>query len=276
MANEISELPSYMSAANAHTNLNNGNERDQSVLDAAFDVATKFIPLSVGSGVAQLYNIVPTIGNWGSQKIGGTGKEFEYVDYGKVVKEFDSDLSKYYTEHQMGTDALGFAIGSLVPGMAGVKVLHAGQATLTKAISSGNVGTGPLGKSLGLLAPQREKHIEAAAAALQGAGNVFKLQEANMMKAIVSGVGQNALEGAAFTGFVNATMFQSPVLNERSVDDLVFDVLTGAVIGGAVGGVISGTIAGYTVKKAGAQAEKSLAASSSYLGSHSSNASINS
>lgn len=260
MANEISELPSYMSAANAHTNLNNGNERDQSVLDAAFDVATKFIPLSVGSGVAQLYNIVPTIGNWGSQKIGGTGKEFEYVDYGKVVKEFDSDLSKYYTEHQMGTDALGFAIGSLVPGMAGVKVLHAGQATLTKAISSGNVGTGPLGKSLGLLAPQREKHIEAAAAALQGAGNVFKLQEANMMKAIVSGVGQNALEGAAFTGFVNATMFQSPVLNERSVDDLVFDVLTGAVIGGAVGGVISGTIAGYTVKKAGAQAEKSLAA----------------
>lgn len=259
MANEISELPSYMLAANAHTNLNNGNERDQSVLDAAFDVATKFIPLSVGSGVSQLYNILPTIGNWGSQKVGGTGKEFEYVDYGKVVKEFDSDLSKYYTEHQMGTDALGFALGSFVPGMAGVKVLHAGQAALAKSISAGNVGTGPMGKALGLLAPQRDKHIDAAVTALQSSGNVFKVQEANMMKALISGVGQNALEGAAFTGLVNATMFQSPVLSERSVDDLVFDVLTGAAIGGAVGGLISGTVAGYTVKKAGLQTEKSLA-----------------
>lgn len=264
MATEISErsertLPSYMIAGNAHTNLNNGNERDQSVLDAAFDVATKLVPLGIASGVSQLYNIIPTVGNWGSKRLGGSGNEFEYNDFSKTVQDFDSDLSKYYTEHQMGTDALGFVLGSFVPGMAGIKVLNAGQTAINSAVASGKVGTGPLGKSLGLLAPQREKHVAAAIQSLNDAGNVFKLTEANTMRAMLAGVGQNALEGAAFTTLVNATMYKSPVLEDRSVSDLTFDVLTGAALGGVIGGAISGVVSGYAIKRGGLAAEKTLA-----------------
>lgn len=264
MANEINEqinetIPSYLLAGASHTNLNNGAEQNQSVLDAASDVVTKWVPLALGSGVSQLYNIVPTIGNWGSKLTGGTGKEFEMNDFSKTVQEFDSDLSKYYTEHQMGTDALGFVLGSLVPGMAGVKVLNAGQKVLETAIATGKVGTGPMGKALGLLAPTREAHVAQAVKAMSDSGNVFKLTEANTLRALASGVGQNALEGAVFTAVVNATMYESPVLEARDVGDLTFDVLTGAVLGGVVGGAISGVISASAIKKGVVQAEKSLA-----------------
>lgn len=264
MANEINEqinetIPSYLLAGAAHTNLNNGVERNQSVLDAASDVATKWIPLAIGSGVSQLYNIVPTIGNWGSKLAGGAGNEFEMNDFSKTVQEFDSDLSKYYSEHQMGTDALGFVLSSLVPGMAGVKVLNAGQAVLRSAIETGRVGKGPMGTALGLLAPTREAHVAQAVKAMTDSGNIFKLTEANTLRALAAGVGQNALEGAAFTAVVNATMYNSPVLEARDVGDLTFDVLTGAVLGGVVGGAISGVISGAAIKKGALQAEKSLA-----------------
>jgi len=269
MANEIPEyegqpkateiIPSYLLAGAAHTNLNNGAEQNQSVLDAASDVATKWIPLAIGSGVSQLYNIVPTIGNWGSKLAGGTGNEFELNDFSKTVQEFDTDLSKYYSEHQMGTDALGFVLSSLVPGMAGVKILNAGQSVLRAAIETGKVGTGPMGKALGLLAPTREAHVAQAIKAMTDSGNVFRVTEANTLRALASGAGQNALEGAAFTAVVNATMYNSPVLEARDVGDLTFDVLTGAMLGGVVGGAISGVISGAAIKKGALQAEKSLA-----------------
>lgn len=269
MANEIPEyagqpsvpetIPSYLIAGASHTNLNNGAEQNQSVLDAAVDVATKWVPLALGSGVSQLYNIVPTIGNWGNKLAGGTGKEFELNDFSKTVQEFDTDLSKYYTEHKMGTDALGFVLGSLVPGMAGVKVLNAGQTVLRSAIETGKVGTGPMGKALGLLAPTREAHVAQAVKAMADSGTVFKLTEANTLRALASGIGQNALEGAVFTAVVNATMYESPVLEARDVGDLTFDVLTGALLGGVVGGAISGVISASAIKRGVGQAEKSLA-----------------
>lgn len=245
-------IPSYLIAGNTHTALNNGNEENQSVLDAAYDVATKWIPLSIGSGVSQLYNIIPTVGSW-------AGIELPENNFSETVQNFDSDLSKYYEEHKMGTDALGFVMSSLVPGLGGIKVLNAGQKAVETAIATGKVGTGPLGKALGLLAPQREAHVANAIKELTTSGNVFKLTETNTLKALASGFGQQALEGAAFTAAVNVTMYNSPILDKRSVGDLTFDVLTGAVLGGVVGGVISGVTATSAIKKAGQLADTSLA-----------------
>lgn len=244
-------IPSYLLAGNAHTSLNNGQEENQSVLDAASDVLTKWIPLAVGSGVSQLYNIVPTVGSW-------VGADMEQNDFSKTVQEFDTDLSKYYEEHKMGTDALGFVLSSIVPGMAGVKVLHAGQAAVSSSIATGRVGSGPLGKAIGLLPSGRDRHIANAIQEVASNGNVFKLTETNTLKALASGFGQNALEGAAFTAVVNATMYNSPVLDGRSIGDLTFDVLTGAVLGGVIGGVISGVTATSAIKKAGTKADSSL------------------
>jgi len=249
-------VPSYMLASNTHNTLNNGNGETQSLFDATYDFATKFVPLAVASGASQLYNIIPTVGSWASPL---TGYKPEQFDFDKAVAEFDSDLSKYYQEHKLGTDALGFVASSLVPGMAGVKIFNAGQKSLQAAIASGKVGTGPYSKALGLLAPQRDKYIDAATAALRDTGNVFKLTETNTLKALAAGTWQNALEGAAFTAVVNATMYESPVLDERSVGDLTGDILVGAALGGVVGGLISGVTATGAIKRGIAEADTQIA-----------------
>lgn len=250
MATEENEIiPSYLIAANTHSTLN--DSEDSNVFDAAYDVATKFIPLSVASGAAQVYNILPTVGNW-------LGGEYEQFDFKKAVADYDTDLSKYYTEHQVGTDAVGFMMGSLVPGMAGVKVLNGGMKVLGGAMESGTLGSN-MAKAYGLLPSSRATYIADAVKTIRETGNVFKLTEANTLKALAAGVGANALEGAAFTTAVNATMFNSPVLEGRDISDLAWDVGIGAALGGAVGGLISGVVASSTIKRAGVAAEKELA-----------------
>ena len=253
-----SVIPSYLTASSAHTSLNDAVAGDQSFIDSASDVITKAIPLSVAAGVNEIYNILPTIGNWADKATGGSGEQYQQSDFGQVVSNYDSNLSMYYQDHKLGVDAMGFMLGSLVPGMAGVKVLNAGQKVLQTAISEGKFGK-LTGNALGLLAPNRQGNIDNAVKTIRETGNIFAVTETNTLKALASGVQQNALEGAIFTTFVNATMFNSPVLEGRDRDDLVWDVAIGAALGGAVGGVFSavGTIS--KVKRAGATAEKELA-----------------
>src|SRR5687768_13365997 len=125
MADEFEQdtsVPAYLLAAESHSALNGATE-PQSIFDAAYDLATKAIPLSIASGVTQALNTVPTIGNW-------LGLEAEQISFDAAVQEYDDDLSKYYTEHKSGIDVAGFMLGSMVPGMAGVKVLNNGQRVL--------------------------------------------------------------------------------------------------------------------------------------------------
>lgn len=243
--------PAFMLAGASHTALNAANAPEQNIFEASADIVTKFIPLSLASGVNQLYNIVPTVGSW-------LGAEGELSDFSNVVKEYDSDLSKYYEDHKQGTDALGFLMSSLIPGMGGVKVLNAGQGVLKSAIAEGKFGSN-VGSALGLLAPSREANIANAVRSIRDSGNVFALTETNTLKALASGFAQNALEGAAFTTMVNATMYKSPVLEERDISDLAFDVVIGATLGGVLGGLFHGVGATSQIKRAGVQAEKDLA-----------------
>lgn len=253
MAEEDTILPSIFSGGNTHTLLNNGQEERQGIFDAAWDVATKWIPLSIASGASQLYNIVPSIGKL-------AGMDVEEHDFAKTVQEFDTDLGKYYNEHKMGTDALGFVLSSIVPGMGGIKVLNAGQKAIQTSIATGKVGAnGPMSAALGLLAPQREKYVDAAIKSFTSSGNVFSLKEANTLRALGAGLWQNTLEGAAFTIAVNTTMFNSPVLDDRSVGDLAADVLVGGALGGVVGGAISGVISTSAIKRGIVGANKELA-----------------
>ena len=75
-----------------------------------------------------------TIGNW-------FGGDYELAKTKSVLQGFDTDLGKYYERHQEGVDALGFALSSIVPSTAGIKVLRAGQTMLRGAVESGTLGT---------------------------------------------------------------------------------------------------------------------------------------
>ena len=50
----------------------------------------------------------------------------ERSDTGEVISALDSDLGQFYEEHKEGSDLVGFMVSSMVPGLAGVKVLNAG------------------------------------------------------------------------------------------------------------------------------------------------------
>lgn len=245
------DTPAYLLAADTHTVLNGGS-KEQGFLDSAVDLVSKGIPATLIAAGNEIANIPATIGNW----VTGS-KDYEITTNKQRIADIDSDLAKYYDDHSMGIDTAGFIVGSFVPGMAGTKVLRAGQTVLKEAIGSGNMGK-MTADALGLLAPNREKYLAKAIEEIGTTGNVFKLTEANTARAMAAGAWQNVLEGAVFTGAVNATMYNSPVLDQRSTSDLMWDVVTGGVLGGVVGGGIAGIQSYSAIKRGMAAAEKEL------------------
>lgn len=242
--------PAYLLAANIHTSLNGGNKT--SFLEDVVGIVSKGIPATLISAGTEISNIPATVGNMFMGKdTFGLNKARDFM------ADIDSDLARYYDDHQLGIDTAGFIVGSFVPGMAGTKVLRAGQGVIRGAVESGNMGK-LTANALGLLAPSRQTHIAAAVKQIGTTGNAFSLAESNLLRAFASGFGQQALEGAAWTAMVNATMNQSPILDQRDTSDLMWDVVTGALIGGAVGGLLEGTTAAYKVKQAFNASEKEV------------------
>jgi hypothetical protein len=227
-------------AADIHNLANNGESFWDDPLGGVSGIP-KFIGLGIASGVNQLYNIAPTIGNW-------FGGEFEQNKLADTLAEYDSDLAKYYTEHQQGIDVLGFALSSLVPGTAGVKVLRAGQVALNTAVETGVIGSN-LSKATGLLAPSSTKHVITATEQLIKGSSPFTLQNANVLRALGSGMGQNVLEGAAFELAVAATMYNSPVLENQDLGDMMSNMLWGAGLYGVIGGAVQGARSVGQIKK---------------------------
>jgi len=192
----------------------------------------KFIGLGIASGINQVYNIAPTIGNW----FGGNFTQNKLAD---TLANFDSDLAQYYQERQEGIDVMGFVLSSLVPGTAGIKVLRAGQVALSSAIETGVVG-GNLAKATGLLTPSSTKHVLNATEQLIKNSSPFKLQNQAVLRALGSGAGQSVLEGAAYEVAVAATMYNSPVLENQDLGDMVSNMMWGAGLAGVIGGALTG------------------------------------
>lgn len=233
--------PSYLIQADNH---NIASNADQSLLEsvgeAASSVAT-FAGLSIAAGVNEIYNIVPTVGSW-------LGADTEQSKLEDRLAEYDTDLMKYYEDKKAGIDTTGFILGSFIPGLGGVKAVNVGQRSLNAAIQTGKFGEG-YGKALGLLAPQREKHLSAAIRELGNSGNAFKMTEANTLRALGNGFSQNAIEAFAFETAVAATMHNSPFLDQFDASDMARQVAIGTALGGGIGGVIAGVISTRAIKQ---------------------------
>lgn len=240
-------MPSYMVAADTLNIANKNQTFGEAVVDTIQSIP-KFVATSMVSGANQLYNVPRSIGN-------AFGGDYELSDTGDVITSLDSDLGAFYKEHKEGSDLVGFIASSLVPGMAGIKVLNAGQKSLETAIAAGKFGTNT-GKALGLLVPSKQTWIAKAVKEAVNSSAAPMLTNQNMLRAMGAGLGQNVLEAAAFETFVAATMFDSPILEGQDFSDLASNILWGGLAFGAVGGLVDATRGVYTVKKAVTAADK--------------------
>lgn len=240
-------MPSYMRAADTHNIANDDKTFLESVAETVENIP-KFIGVSLISGVNEIYNIPVSVGNL-------FGADFKRTETEDVISAIDSDLGQYYAENKQGADLVGFIASSIIPGTLGIKALHAGQASLSAALTAGKFGENT-SKSLGLLVPSRKKYLDAAVSEAINSNSTVSILNRNILRSMGAGFGQNALEVAAFETAVAATLYTSPVLEGQDLGDFASNIMWGAGVFGAVGGVIDATRGLYTVKRAKASADK--------------------
>lgn len=225
-------LPDYMLAADVHNIGNTGTSwLDPNSYATKFGNAGKLAVTSILSGGSSLANTAITIGNW-------LGADLKEVNTENFISQIDSDWGVYYRQNQETADVVGFVLGSLIPGLGGVKLLNAGQTALKTAVATGKLG-GNIGKAAGLLTPNVEKYVGLAAADINQSVTAVKLLNANTAKAIGAGLWQNTLEAAAFETVAMATQFRSPVLDNMGVKDVLSNIAVGGAIGGVIGGAFN-------------------------------------
>lgn len=240
-------VPDYITAADT---LNMANE-NKTFLEDAFDVVEnipKFIGVSLISGANQLYNIAPDVGNF-------FGGDFERVDTAQVIADLDSDLGQFYNENKESADLVGFIASSLVPGLGGVKMLKAGQASLKGALGNGKFGGG-MGKALGLLVDNKQTFLNKAISEVATNGSTSSILSGNALKAIGQGAKQNVLEAIAFESAVAATMFNSPILENQDMGDFITNVAFGAGVFGLAATAVDATVIKFSLKNTANTAAK--------------------
>jgi hypothetical protein len=228
----------YLAGADNHNIGNSGGSwYDPTTWGTKLENAGKFLAVSALSGADSIYNSAVT----GYNYLGGDAK---VSNTGEWITSLDEDLGTYYSQNRESADIAGFIASSLIPGMVGVKVLNAGQKALQAATQAGSIGAN-FAKYTGLLAPRTDTYIKLASAEIKSAQTVFSTINSNSLLAIRNGYWQNTLEALAFEGFVQASMFKSPILDEQDS----WDIAKNLAVGGALGGAIGGTL--FTVKAIG-------------------------
>lgn len=223
-----SSTPGYLVAADNHNLGNTGTSwLDPETYVNKLGNAGKFIAASVLSGANSFYQTGVMVANW-------VGADVQADSTEDFISSIDSDLGQYYRANKEAADITGFVLGSIIPGLGGIKILNAGQKALQVTKNTGFLG-GNLGKATGLLAPNVEKYVALSAGEINASLNTTKLLNANTVRAIGAGFWQNTLESAAFEIAVQATMFKSPVLEQQDVGDIITNVAVGGILGGVIG-----------------------------------------
>jgi len=224
-------MPRYGRAANNH---NLGATQTswlapQTYVDKAGDVG-RFIAVSALSGVNGFLESAKAVGRW-------AGMDAPEEKTSAFISRLDSDLGRYYRENSEWADVAGLVGSSLVPGMAGVRLLNAGQNALRVA------GTGRIGGNMSfatkLLTTRTDDYIEASAAQINSTLAATRLTNLNTLRAIGSGAKQGVLETLAFEAMVYATMFKNPILEDQDAGDIAKNLLFGVALGGTIGGAFS-------------------------------------
>lgn len=248
-----STTPDYLIGADSH-NYGNGNFSllDPTTYSEGLADVGKFIVGAGVSGLSSIYNTGVTVSNW-------LGNDATPIDPGNVLHNLDDDLGTYYDQNRTAEDLVGFLATSLIPGTAGIKVLNAGQKML--ALTKEGVMGANMARTLGLLPSAAETLAARSAGEIAASAAQYSAINATTTQALISGIGQNILEGAAFETAVQATMSQSPILQGQDGLDIAKNVLTGGLLQGAIGGVFSAAKIFGTIRKTVSAADEALAPS---------------
>ena len=163
-----------------------------------------------------------------------------------IMKGYDDDLDKYYTEHQDGIDTAAFVATSLLPGLAGVKIYNKGAAMLDAAMA-GRIGRNMEGAT-GLLGGMQADLLAQGTEAMRTSGAMFSFTDSAILGSIAAGAGEAGLQSMAFELGVQVGMNQSPLLKDQDYSDIAYNVLHAGLLGAGIGGVLHAATSAYSVK----------------------------
>lgn len=236
------EAPNFLQAAAAHDVANDNS----SIFDDVAEVlgnTPSFLAVSVASGLNSFYNTGAAISNVFRDE----DNQLDNRDTTEFIAELDDDLGKYYEQNKSAADLTGFIGTSLIPGLAGIKALRAGQGAL-RAAAAGEIGSN-MSLATRLLAPSMEVYVKREAADLAAKSATFSFGNANALKALATGTQQGFLESFAFEVAVASTMFKSPILEDMDTGDIIKNIAFGTVIGGGIGTGIAAAGTYFGVKR---------------------------
>lgn len=238
MANDLFQGNSVLLAADNHNYAVGDRSWFDTAVDGVTDAVQYGLPSAIASGVLSMANTGIKAYNWAS------GDDVAAYKTSEVLAGFDQDMAQYYEQHQEIIDTVGFIGTSIVPGMLGVKALRAVQA-------GNNIPF--ISKALGLLGDAEGASVAAAVNSVKTAEQTFGVINRATAVSLAKGVGQAALETAAWETAVVATMNQAPIFSEMDMKDMLYNSGLNVLVGGVLGGAISGASTLYKVKKAGAE-----------------------
>lgn len=224
---------------------------DPSIWTSASNVITKGLPLTGLQIVNSFANTGIELGNF---LTGNQVQKWSIASEAPDVEQLtgQTGLNQYYEDHKQGIDMAALAAGSLIPGLAGVKLFKAGAAALEAytGLAEGGEATSVLARATGLLPSVQMRSIAAAAEQqVLNPQSIFNTLSAEKWKSIALGVGDQALQGLFYETATAATMKANPLMDDASLKDIVENIGYGALAGGAIGGAFEGAVIASKFRK---------------------------
>ena len=207
----------------------------RSIYDRATDYISKGVPLTGAAVVNSFVNTAVEAGNF-------FGGDFHKAT---IEDEFgqDSSYTDYYNQNKGFIEGSALLAGSLLPGLGATKLLKL-------ATVSGTFGE-TFSAATGLLSGIRDDAIAEAigdAGANAAGTSLFGGNLVQKAKAIASGIGDSAFQGAVYQTATLATMHANPLTDNNTIADDVKDVLDASLQFGVLGGIGEGISALRQIK----------------------------
>lgn len=238
----LNSYPSYIVAANNHAVANN----DMSM----FDKASNFTAAALMSGTASIANTGIAIMNTISDE---QTKKIEVTDW---MKSYDDNLPKYYEDNKETIDLVGDIAVGLIPGTVGVKAYNWGFKAWNMA-RYGEMGIN-MEKATGLLGGMQQVLLKEATTKAAQTSGIYSYLSKEYIGATLSGVGEQVIQNAVFGTAAAATMFKSPLLDDKDLSEIRSNIIDGALLGGALGGAVEAVVGRYAIGKVLSERDKDL------------------